>query len=453
MAVYDYDLFVIGAGSAGVRGARLAGAMGKKVAVAESYRVGGTCVIRGCVPKKLMVYASHYSEYFTMAKGYGWSANEPSFNWEYLKDARDAEVDRLNSLYLKTLQNNNVELIAGTAKFIDAHHVEVSGKVYSAKHILIAVGSWPYMPQIEGIEHAVTSNEIFHLPKFPKTLAVVGAGFVALEFAGIFKGLGSDVRLIYRGDKLLRGFDEEVREIITKDQKNQGINLLLNANITKIEKLDDGKKYLHLDTGEFLVVDEVLFALGRKPNLADLNLEAAGVEIDAEGFIKVDDDFKTTQSHIGAVGDIIQGPALTPVALREAAAWIAAIFEGKHIDINYEFLPSAVFAQPNIAMAGYTEEAAIKKYGKDDIDIYTTRFRPMIQALTDSDQKVFLKLVVQKTTDKVLGVHMIGHDAGEVVQGLAIALTAGVTKADFDHTIGIHPTVAEDFTFMHTKRN
>ncbi len=450
MVEYDYDLFVIGAGSGGVRAARLAGAMGKKVAVAESYRVGGTCVIRGCVPKKLMVYASDYAHYFEEARGYSWQYDTPSFNWKAFTKARDQEIDRLNGLYLKTLQNNNVELISGSARFIDPHSVEVAGKKYTAEHILIATGGWPFLPSIEGVEYALTSNEIFHMPKLPNKLVVVGGGFVALEFAGIFKKLGVDVTLIYRGDTFLRGFDQDIRRKVT-EQILKNMDVRLESHITAIKKKKDGQKQIILDKGEALYTDEILLALGRKPNFEGLNLEAINIEKDENGFIKVDKDFKTSLSHIGAVGDVIDTPALTPVALREAMAWISAIYEGRSVKINYEFLPSAVFSDPNVATAGYSEEEAKQKYG-DDIDIYISEFRPMIHTLSGRDNKVMLKLVVQKSTDKVLGVHMVGHEAGETVQGLAIALTAGATKADFNNTIGIHPTIAEDFTFMYAKR-
>ncbi|MFV0431633.1 MAG: glutathione-disulfide reductase [Alphaproteobacteria bacterium] len=452
MSNFDYDLFVIGAGSAGVRAARLAGAMGKKVAIAEGDKVGGTCVIRGCVPKKLMVYAAQYAHYFQDSKGYGWQVDKPNFNWDNLKQARDAEVERLSNLYINTLKNNHVELIKGRAKFTSLHKLLVGEKSYSAKNILIATGSKAFMPLIDGIEYAITSDEIFHLAQLPKKLAITGGGFIALEFAGIFNALGCEVHLIYRGDKFLRGFDNDLRHIITQEQAKSGIKLHLATQITQIQKQADNSKNIHLDNGDKIIADDILFALGRKPNIDDLGLSDIDIKLQ-DGFIKVDADFRTSQAHIGAVGDIINTPALTPVALREAAAWISAIYNNKHLDINYEFLPSAVFAQPNVATAGYSEEAANKKFGSHDIDVYTTHFRPMIHTLSKRDTKVFLKLVVQKSSDKVLGVHMVGHDAGEVVQGLAIALSAGATKANFDYTIGIHPSVAEDFTFMQTKKS
>ncbi len=450
MLKYDYDLFVIGGGSAGVRASRLAGAMGKKVAVAESYRVGGTCVIRGCVPKKLMVYASDYAHYFEDARGYSWQVSATAFDWKAFSTARNQEVDRLNGLYLKTLQNNNVELIFAVARFIDEHTIEAGGQKYTARHILIATGGWPFNPSIEGAEYTLTSNEIFHLPELPQKLIVVGGGFVALEFAGIFKKLGVDVTLIYRGNQFLRGFDQDIRRVITEQNINN-MDVKLNTNIKAIKKQKDGSKQVLLDSGETVQADEILMALGRRPNFDELNLEAINIEKDEKGFIKVDKDFKTSLPHIGAVGDIIDSPALTPVALREAMAWISAIYEDRSININYEFLPSAVFSDPNVATAGYSEEKAKAKYG-DDIDIYISEFRPMLHTLSGRNSKVLLKLVVHKSTDKVLGVHMVGHEAGEIVQGLAVALTAGATKADFNHTIAIHPTIAEDFTFMNIKK-
>ncbi len=450
MPQYDYDLFVIGAGSGGVRAARLAGAMGKKVAVAESYRVGGTCVIRGCVPKKLMVYASQYAHYFEEAQGYGWQIGKTAINWPSFTKSRNEEVDRLNGLYLKTLENNNVALIKGAASFVDAHRVKVGDKSYTAEHILIATGGTPFKPNIEGAELALSSDEIFQMTELPQSLAIAGGGFVALEFAGIFAKLGVDVTLIYRGDQFLRGFDSDIRRSITEYSSKQ-MNVKLGCNITAIEQQADGRKLLLLDNGEELRCDDVLMALGRKPNFEGLNLEAINIAKDEKGFIKVDDNFRTSIAHIGAVGDVINTPALTPVALREAMAWIAAIFENKSTTINYEFLPSAVFCDPNVATAGYSEEAAKQKF-PNDIDVYISSFRPMIHTLSGRDEKVLLKLVVQKSTDRVLGVHMVGHDAGEVVQGLAIALTAGATKADFNNTIGIHPTIAEDFTFLNSKK-
>lgn len=445
--MYDYDLLVLGAGSGGVRASRLAGAEGKKVAVIEGDLVGGTCVIRGCVPKKLMVYAGHFQENFEDSKGYGWSIDHARFDWDALKQARDNEVMRLNGLYKKTLANNNVELIEGFGRFVDAHTVEVQGKTYTAKYILIATGSTPFIPDIKGKEYLLTSNEIFHLPALPKHLLVVGAGFIALEFAGIFKNLGVDVTLVHRGDKLLRGFDEDVRDMITELQSEKGINLHLNTTIQQVEQLDNGQKRALLSDGSTIQACEILYAIGRKPNIHDLGLDAAGVTLNGD-FIEVDKNFRTKQPHIGAVGDVIDTPALTPVALREAMAWLQTIFHDNPQMVDYEFLASAVFSNPNIGVAGYTEAAAKEAFGKDDIDIYKTSFRPMLHTLSGRAEKMMMKLVVRRSTDRVIGVHMVGYDAGETVQGLAIALTAGAKKSDFDQTIGIHPTAAEEFTTL-----
>ncbi len=445
--MYDYDLLVLGAGSGGVRASRLAGAAGKKVAVVEGDLVGGTCVIRGCVPKKLMVYAGHFQESFDDSLGYGWSVENTKFDWNALKQARDNEVMRLNGLYKKTLANNNVTLIEGFGKFVDAHTVELQGKTYTAEHILIATGGMPFIPDIQGKEHFITSNEIFHLPELPKHLLVVGAGFIALEFAGIFKNLGVDVTLIHRGDKLLRGFDEDIRDMITQAQSEKGIKLHLQTTVEKIESLENGQKRVFLSNGNVVEGDEILCAIGRRPNIHNLNLAAAGVMLDGD-FIKVDENFKTQQPHIGAVGDVIHTPALTPVALRQAMAWLQTVFYNNPQKVDYEFLASAVFSNPNIGTAGYSETVAKETFGSDDIDIYKTSFRPMLHTLSGREEKMMMKLVVRRSTDRVVGVHMVGYDAGETVQGLAIALTAGATKSDFDQTIGIHPTAAEEFTTL-----
>lgn len=445
--MYDYDLLVLGAGSGGVRASRLAGGAGKKVAVVEGDLVGGTCVIRGCVPKKLMVYAGHFQESFDHSKGYGWSIDNARFDWEALKQARDNEVMRLNGLYKKTLASNNVQLIEGFGRFVDAHTIEVQGQSYTAEHILIATGSKPFIPDIKGKEHFLTSDEIFHMPSLPKHLLVVGAGFIALEFAGIFNNLGVDITLVHRGDKLLRGFDEDVRDMITQLQSQKGIKLHLKTTIQEVEALENGQKRVLLSDGSTVFGDEILCAIGRRPNIHDLKLAAADVMLDGD-FIKVDENFRTSQPHIGAVGDVIDTPALTPVALREAMAWLQTIFYDNPQIVDYEFLASAVFSNPNIGTAGYTEAAAKETFGEDDIDIYKTSFKPMLHTLSKSDEKMMMKLVVQRSTERVIGVHMVGYDVGETVQGLAIALTAGATKSDFDQTIGIHPTAAEEFTTL-----
>lgn len=444
---YDYDLFVIGAGSGGLASSKRAASYGAKVAIAENDLVGGTCVIRGCVPKKLMVYASTFSHLYEDAIGYGWSPVESSFNWEKLVTSVDTEVRRLSKLHVSFLEKAGVELISGYARFIDPHTVEVGDKKYTAAKILIAVGGEARRIDIPGIEHAITSREIFLLKEQPKRLAILGGGYIGVEFACIMNGLGSEVTQIIRRDRILHYFDEELRANVQEGMAKHGINFVTGSSIEWIEKTPEGLKLkLWGKSEETLTVDAVLCATGRSPNLEKLGLENAGVEVD-KGAIAVTKDSRTSQPHIFAVGDCTNRINLTPIAIAEGRAFADTEFGNNPRAISHENVPSAVFSQPEAATVGLTEEEARAKFG-DSIKCYTAKFRPMFHALTGADEKTFVKLVVETNTDRVLGVHMVGKDAGEIIQGMAIAVNMGATKKDFDATIGIHPSTAEEFVTL-----
>ena len=447
MANYDYDLFVIGAGSGGVRASRMASSLGAKVAVAEDRYLGGTCVNVGCVPKKLMVYASHFSEDFENAEGFGWSVGARTFDWAALIAAKDKEISRLNDIYANLLDGAGVDLINGTASLEDAHTVRVGDKTYSAERILVAPGGWPSVPEIPGNEHIITSNEVFHLKELPERVLVVGGGYIAVEFAGIFNGLGRKVTQLYRGPMFLRGFDDDIREYLAGEIVKKGIDLRLNSNIASIEKLAGGYKAI-LEDGSSIDTDLIMYATGRHPKTEGLGLEKAGVELAKNGAIIVDEDFKTNVDNIYALGDVIDRVALTPVAIGEAMALVHNIYASENNRMDYRDIPTAVFSQPNIGTAGLTEAQAREKYGA--VDIYKSEFRPMKHTLSGSDERSFMKLIVDKASDRVVGVHMVGAEAGEMMQGIGIALKAGATKADFDATVGIHPTSAEEFVTMRT---
>lgn len=447
---YDYDLFVIGAGSGGLASSKRAASYGAKVAIAEGDLVGGTCVIRGCVPKKLMVYASNFSHLYEDAIGYGWSKVEPSFDWEKLVTAVDKEVRRLSALHISFLEKAGVELMSGFAKLVDAHTVEVGDKKITADKILIAVGGEATKPDIPGIEHTITSREMFLLKEQPKRFVVLGGGYIGVEFACILNGLGSQVTQIIRRDLILRGFDEDVRGDIQQAMTKHGINFLLNAEMDKlqIEKTEEGLK-LTVPVGdkeETIMADAILCALGRKPNLEKLGLENAGVET-VKGAIVVKDDSSTTQPNIYAVGDCTDRINLTPVAIAEGRAFADTVFGHIPRYISHENVASAVFSQPEAASVGMTEGEAREKFG-DNVKVYRGRFRPMFYSLPNVDEKAMVKLVVEATTDRILGVHMVGKDAAEVIQGMAIAVKMGATKKDFDATIGIHPSTAEEFVTL-----
>lgn len=443
---YDFDFFVIGAGSGGVRAARMAANFGARVAVAESRYLGGTCVNVGCVPKKLFVYGSHFSDDFEVAGNFGWQLEEPGFSWETLRDNKTQEIERLNRVYEGILKNAGVQILLGSASFRDAHTVEVNGKAYTAEHILIATGGWPFIPEFPGNEHAIDSNDFFYLDNLPKKAMIVGGGYIAVEFAGILNGLGVDTTLVYRRDLFLRGFDNSVRLFLKKELEKKGIRLRFNTDVEAIEKTEEGYQ-VTLNNGPTLNTGKVIYATGRKPLTDGLNLEAVNVATDAGGAIKVNEHYQTSVEHIHAIGDVINRVALTPVALAEGMCVANRLYNSNSYDVSYENIPSAVFSQPSIGTVGLSEDAARKTYG-DDLTIYETDFKPMKYSLGGSDERTFMKLVVQKSTDKVIGAHMVGPEAGEIIQGIAIALKAGATKAMFDQTIGVHPTSAEEFVTM-----
>lgn len=446
---YDFDLYVIGAGSGGVRAARFAAGFGAKVAVAESRYLGGTCVNVGCVPKKLLVYGAHFAEDFEQASGFGWSLGEANFDWATLIANKDREINRLNGIYRNLLVNSGVTLHEGHARLVDAHQVEINGERFTAKHILIATGGWPQIPEIPGREHAIGSNEAFFLKELPKRVLVVGGGYIAVEFAGIFHGLGAQTSLLYRGDLFLRGFDGSVRKHLQEELTKRGLDLQFNADIERIDKQADGSLKATLKDGRVLEADCVFYATGRRPMLDNLGLENTGVKLDERGFVAVDDLYQTAEPSILAIGDVIGRVQLTPVALAEGTAVARRLFKPEQYrPVDYANIATAVFSLPNIGTVGLTEEDA-RKHGHN-VQIFESRFRPMKLTLTDCQEKTLMKLVVDADTDKVLGCHMVGPDAGEIVQGLAIALKAGATKQHFDETIGVHPTAAEEFVTMRT---
>jgi glutathione reductase (NADPH) len=442
---HDFDLFVIGAGSGGVRAARIAAAHGARVGICEESRVGGTCVIRGCVPKKLLVYASHFAEDFEDARGFGWSVGPAEFSWPDLIRAKDDEIDRLNRVYLNLLSESGVTLFEQRGMFSGPNEIRVGDQVVSAGHILIATGGRPWLPNVPGVEHAITSDEAFYLPELPDRIAVIGGGYIACEFAGIFNGLGSEVTQIYRGDALLRGFDGDVRRVVTTEHRRRGIELRLESNVESIVKTDDGLE-LVLEGGGQITVDQVMYATGRVPNVRGLGLDKAGVDMRADGRIAVDEMSCTNVDHIYAVGDVTSRVNLTPVAIYEGHAFADTVFGGRTRPVNHEFVPSAVFSQPPVGTVGYAEEIATHHVGP--VDIYLSEFRPMKHTLSGREEKALMKLVVARETSQVVGVHVVGPDAPEIVQGFAVAVKSGLTKDRFDCTIGIHPTAAEELVTM-----
>ncbi len=448
MAEYDYDLFTIGAGSGGVRAARISAGYGAKVGIAEERYLGGTCVNVGCVPKKLLVYASHFAEEFEDAAGFGWSVGACKFDWPALIGKKNKEIERLNGIYGRLLGNAGVDLYEARATVVDPHTVSVDGKTITAKYILVATGGWPVVPEIPGKEHAITSNEAFFLDDLPKRVIVVGGGYIAVEFAGIFHGLGSEVMQLYRGPLFLRGFDDDVRGFLADEMRKKGVDLRFNANIAGIEKQGDAL-LATLEDGTELETDLVMYATGRAPNAGGIGLEGAGVELNAKGAIVVDDRFKSSVDSIYAIGDVIDRVALTPVAIAEGMVLAANLFRGESGAMDYADVPTAVFSQPNIGTAGLTEAQARETYGA--VDIYKSSFTPMKHTLTGRDEKTFMKLIVDRASDRVVGFHMVGPDAGETTQGIGIALKCGATKAQFDATVGIHPTAAEEFVTMREK--
>jgi glutathione reductase (NADPH) len=445
MTDFDYDLFVIGAGSGGVRAARIAASHGARVAIAEEYRVGGTCVIRGCVPKKLLVYGSHYHDELADAASYGWSIGTPQFNWPTLRDNVLAEVTRLNGLYTQTLEKNHVTILQARATFVDAHTLDVGGKRVTAKNILIATGALPVLPDCLGAEHGISSNEIFHLPELPRRVLIAGGGYIATEFAGILHGLGVSVTQLYRGHLILKGWDEDCRKLLQKTMIDKGITLHTGASFVSIEKTATGL-IAHLTDGTSIETDVIVHAIGRKPNIAGLNLESVRVDVTEAGAIAVNAHYQTSQSHIYAVGDVVDHLQLTPVAIKQGHAVADGLFGDKLRDVDLADVPSAVFSQPSLAAVGLTEEAA--KQAGYDVKIFASDFRPMKYTVSGRQERSLCKLVVDAKTDRVLGVHMLGADAAEIIQMAGIAVKLGATKADFDRTIAVHPSAAEEFVLM-----
>lgn len=449
---YDFDLFVIGAGSGGVRAARFAAGFGARVAVAESRYLGGTCVNVGCVPKKLLVYGAHYAEDFEQARSYGWTPGEAQFDWATLIANKDREIQRLNGIYRKLLVDSGVTLLEGHARLADAHGVEVNGQGYSAEHILIATGGWPLVPDIPGREHAITSNEAFRLPVRPDRVLVVGGGYIAVEFASIFHGVGTKTTLLYRRGLFLRGFDGAIREHLRDEMIKKGIDLQFNADIVRIDRQADGSLRATLRDGRSLEADCVFYATGRRPMLDNLNLENVGIELDERGCIRVDELYRSSVPSILAIGDVTGKFQLTPVALAEGMAVARRLFKPEQYrPVDYRLIPTAVFSLPNIGTVGMTEEQAREAGYR--VKIFESRFRPMKLIMTDSQEHSLIKLVVDADSDQVLGCHMVGPEAGEILQGLAVALKAGATKQVFDETLGIHPTAAEEFVTMRTPVN
>jgi glutathione reductase (NADPH) len=450
MSEYDYDLFVIGGGSGGVRAARIAASHGAKVAIAEEYRLGGTCVIRGCVPKKLFVYASRFRDEFEDAAGFGWSLNAPTFDWPTLVANKDAEIARLEGLYRAGLERAGVAVLQARAELADAHTVSVQpgGRKITARYVLVATGGRPVVPQVPGVGHAITSNEAFHLEELPKSILIVGGGYIAVEFACIFNGLGVDTTLLYRRDKILRGFDGELRDDLTQHLFKRDIDVKCNAEIAGIDKARSRFK-VTLKDGDTVDTGLVMYATGRSPNTAGIGLEAAGVELGKDGEILVDAYSRTSAENIYAVGDVTDRVNLTPVAIREGHAFGDTVFGNKPTAVDHELVPTAVFSTPEIGTVGLPEEAARERYPK--LDVYKARFRPLKHTLSGRDETMFMKLLVDGDSGRVVGCHILGADAAEIVQMAAIALKLKATKADFDATMALHPSVGEELVTMREK--
>jgi glutathione reductase (NADPH) len=451
MTDYDVDLFVVGAGSGGVRAARIAAGHGARVMVAEEFRVGGTCVIRGCVPKKLLVYASRYADDFEDAAGYGWTLDQPVFDWGKLIANKDREIARLELAYTTNLERSKVAIVKSRAVLEDAHTVRLlaTGEKVRAKNILIATGAAPHLgAEIAGLDHVISSNEAFHLKELPKRILIQGGGYIAVEFAGIFHGLGSEVTLVYRGDNILRGFDDDVREQLRSEMERRGIDVITRQTVDAVEKVDHGC-CVELSDRRSVMVDRVMFATGRRPNVTGLGLEAAGVELAKNGGIAVDEFSRTSVPNIHAVGDVTNRVNLTPVAIREGHAFADTVFGGKPTAVDHANVPTAVFSEPEVGAVGLTEAEACARLAK--VDIYKTSFRPMKMSLAGRDTRAFFKLVVDGESDRVVGCHIVGPDAGEMIQLVGIAVRMGATKADFDATMAVHPTAAEELVTLREK--
>ena len=446
MTKYDYDLFTIGAGSGGVRASRFAGGFGARVGIAEEKYLGGTCVNVGCVPKKLFVYAAEFATDFADARGFGWTVGDTSFDWSTLLANKDQEISRLNGIYEWLLSSKDVDIHTGRATLIDAHTVEVNGERHTAENILIATGGKPRRPDLPGIEHAITSDEAFFIEELPESVLIVGGGYIGVEFAGIFHGLGVDVTIAQRSGNILRGFDTDIIEHLTTEYDKKGISIQTEMQLAEIEKQDDGKLLVTMTNGKTITTDMVMMTAGRVPNTRGIGLEAVGVELAPNGMIVVDDYLRTSVPNIYALGDIIDKYTLTPVATAQGMQLARNLFAGTNYTIDYDNVPTAVFSQPNAGTVGLTEHEARDQH--DEIAIYRESFKPMRNTLSGNEERTMMKLVVDAKSDKVLGVHMVGPSAGEIMQGFAVALKAGATKAVFDSTIGIHPTSAEEFVTM-----
>ncbi|HXP05569.1 MAG TPA: glutathione-disulfide reductase [Stellaceae bacterium] len=448
MPRYDFDLFTIGAGSGGVAGTRRAGAYGARTAICEELRIGGTCVLRGCVPKKLLVYGSQFAEAFADAPGFGWSVPPATHDWAALIEAKDKEIGRLSQIYVNMLNNAKVEIFEARGVVVDPHTVEVGGKRYTAENILIAVGGWPETPKIPGIEHVISSNEALDLKERPRRIVIVGGGYIAVEFAGIFNGFGSEVVEIIRADRLLRGFDEDVRTYLGGEMRIRGVDIRGGTQIARIDKTGSGYTVTTTAGGK-IEADCVMYATGRAPNTKGLGLAELGVEMTENGAVKVDEWQRSSVKSIYAVGDVTDRINLTPVAIAESRAIAETLYNNNPIRMDHADVPSAVFSQPPIGTVGLTEEQARKQYG--EVDIYQARFKPMKNTLSGRDERTFMKLVVDAKSDRVVGCHMLGPDAPEIIQGIAIAVKCGATKKQFDATVGIHPSAAEEFVTMRDK--
>ncbi|RDV02393.1 glutathione-disulfide reductase [Undibacter mobilis] len=447
---YDVDLFVIGAGSGGVRAARIAASYGARVMIAEEFRVGGTCVIRGCVPKKLLVYASRFSHDFEDAAGFGWTVSEASFSWSTLIANKDREIDRLEAAYVATLERWKVKIVRSRAVIEDAHTIRLAnGDKVTADNILIATGGWPHMgPHIPGLEHAISSNEALHLPELPKRIVVQGGGYIAVEFACIFAGMGSEVTLVYRGENILRGFDDDVREHLRNEMQERGIKVLCGHTVTAIDKTGD-EYVTHLSDDRKIACDKVLFAIGRRPNCMGIGMENLGIRCHEHGGIEVDEYSRTAVPNVYAVGDVTNRVNLTPVAIREGHAFADTVFGGKPTRVDHADVPTAVFSEPELGVIGLTEAQARETL--DKVDVYKTSFRPMKATLSGRATRVFMKLLVDGVTGRVVGCHIAGPDAAELIQLIGIAVKMGATKADFDATMAVHPTMAEELVTMRDK--
>lgn len=448
---FDFDLFVIGAGSGGVRASRVAARYGARVAVAESSRIGGTCVNLGCVPKKLFVYASHFRDDFEDAAGFGWSVDPPRFDWTQLLASKDREIARLNKIYKGLLDGAGVTLFESRARLVDRNTIALSDRQVTAERILIATGGKPHLPTLPGIEHAITSDQAFHLPSLPRRIVIVGGGYIAVEFAGIFAGLGVQVTQLYRGSLFLRGFDHDLRIELAESMRRRDIDLRFDSDVERIDRNPDGTLTLTLRSGDQLQTDLVMYASGRTPNTTGLGLTEAGVVLDQDGAVVVDAYSQTSVPNIWAVGDVTNRMNLTPVAIAEGQAFVETVFNENPQKPDYDSVPTAVFSQPSLATVGLTEEAARSLHL--GIDVYKSHFRPMKNTLSGRNERTLMKLVVEKQSGKVIGAHMLGPEAAEIIQGIAIAVRAGVRKVDFDRTIGIHPSAAEEFVTMRTPQS